>query len=196
MNKLAYQTWYTETSDYRPSQLSNTITEPSQESSTVLVHNRSTPLGIEEKILALRHIGLLDPSWPSVYPRQDTCRGQQLQSIPHADLAAMLGNLLQRWLSDVEALNLRTQPDNGLNFFGGVRLSGDDKESSEEVGRNAVRRSNVVGATDNSVATVGGEDNDGGNGGFKGPVQVSEAFNVKHVDLKKLWLSDKLQNNG
>jgi len=97
----------------------------------------------------------------------------------------MLCNLLQRRIGDVEAFYLCTQPDNGLDFFGGVRLSGDDKKSGKEVGRNAMRRDNVVGATDDGVSTVGGEDNDGGDGRFESPIQVSEAFDVKHVDLER-----------
>lgn len=65
-------------------------TFPLQEPPTILVHNRSAPLSIEEKILALRHIGFLDTTWPSIYPCKNTRGREQLQCIPHANLAAML----------------------------------------------------------------------------------------------------------
>ena len=34
-----------------------------------------------------------------------------------------------------------------------------------------------------TLPTVGGEDDDRGNAGFKSAVKVGEAFDVKHVDL-------------
>lgn len=77
----------------------------------------------------------------------------------------------------------RAQPDNSLDFIGAVGLRGDDKKTGKEVRRNTVGRANVVGASDDSVSTVGGKDNNRGDGGLEGPVQVSEAFNVEHVDL-------------
>ena len=36
---------------------------------------------------------------------------------------------------------------------------------------------------DDTVASVGRKDDDGGDGGLKRPVQVGEALDVQHVDL-------------
>ena len=41
----------------------------------------------------------------------------------------------------------------------------------------------VVGAADGAFSAVGGEDDDGGDGGFEGAVEVSETFDVEHVYL-------------
>lgn len=156
---------------------------PLQESPTILVHNQSAPLSIEEKILALRHIRFLDTAWATIYPCKDTCGREQLQRIPHANLAAVLCDLLKCWVSDVDVFDSRAQPDDGLDLFGVVGLGGDDEESSEEIRRDTMRCGDVVGATDDSVAAVRGEDDDGRDGGFESPVQVSEAFDVEHVNL-------------
>ena len=112
---LSYQTWYTDNSDLfpffarfhrispttpsnqrnkrrrkkNPSSKGKKIVSFLQELSTVLVNNRSTSLGIEEKILALCYVGFLDSTRASVDSCKDTRWGQQLQGIPHADLAAM-----------------------------------------------------------------------------------------------------------
>ena len=40
-----------------------------------------------------------------------------------------------------------------------------------------------VGPSDLGLAAVGGEDDDGGDGGLEGAVEVSEALNVQHVHL-------------
>lgn len=47
-----------------------------------------------------------------------------------------------------------------------------------------MRGDEVVGAADGAAAAVGGEDHDGGDGGFEGAVEVGEAFDVEHVDLE------------
>ena len=64
-----------------------------------------------------------------------------------------------------------------------VWLCGNDEESGKEIGGNTVGRTNVIGAADDGVSTVRSEDNDGRNRGFEGPVQISETFDVKHVDF-------------
>ncbi len=40
-----------------------------------------------------------------------------------------------------------------------------------------------LGASNDGFAPVCGEDDYGSDGGFQGPVQVREAFNVQHVNL-------------
>ena len=40
-----------------------------------------------------------------------------------------------------------------------------------------------IGPSDLGLAAVGGEDDDGGDGGLEGAMEVSEALNVKHVHL-------------
>ena len=45
----------------------------------------------------------------------------------------------------------------------------------------------VGGAADGDQAAVGGEDDDGGDCGFEGAVEVGEAFDVEHVNLV-CWL--------
>jgi len=62
-------------------------------------------------------------------------------------------------------------------------VRGDDENAGEEVGGDAVRGDDVFGAADGAFAPVGGEDDDGGDGGFEGAVEVGEAFDVEHVDL-------------
>ena len=61
----------------------------------------------------------------------------------------------------------------------------DDEDASEEVGRDAVGSDDVFRAADGASASVGGQDDDGGYGGFESAVQIGEAFDVKHVDLGK-----------
>lgn len=95
----------------------------------------------------------------------------------------MLRDLLQRRLADGQALGLGPQADDGLDFVGGVGHGGDDEQAGEEVGGDAVRGDDVVGAADGAAAAVGGQDHDGGDGGFEGAVEVGEAFDVEHVDL-------------
>lgn len=65
----------------------------------------------------------------------------------------------------------------------------------------AVKPHSQQGATlpDDTVASVGCKDDDGGNRRFQGPVQVGEALDVQHVDLidkEYTWnqLSDALIN--
>ena len=64
-------------------------------------------------------------------------------------------------------------------------MRGDDEQAGEQVGGNAVGGDDVFGAADGGFASVRGEDYDGRDGGFEGAVQVGEAFDVEHVDLKK-----------
>ena len=59
----------------------------------------------------------------------------------------------------------------------------DDEKACKEIRRDAMRGDDVVSASDGGFAAVGGKDHDGGYRGFKGAVQVCEAFNVKHVHL-------------
>ena len=46
-----------------------------------------------------------------------------------------------------------------------------------------MRTDDVVRASDDAFASVGGEDDDGGDGRFESAVKVGEAFDVQHVDL-------------
>ena len=65
----------------------------------------------------------------------------------------------------------------------GVGQSPDNQQPVQQVQRNAMRRVDVLSTPDQALATVGGEDHDGGNGGFKGAMEVGKTFNVKHVDF-------------
>ena len=58
-----------------------------------------------------------------------------------------------------------------------------DEHAIKEVDRDAVGREDVRGASDGADAAVGGKDDDRGEGGFQGAVEVGEAFNVQHVHL-------------
>ncbi len=51
-----------------------------------------------------------------------------------------------------------------------------------------MRGDDVLGAADGAAAAVGGQDHNGGDGGFEGAVEVGEAFDVEHVDLGA-WVS-------
>ena len=46
-----------------------------------------------------------------------------------------------------------------------------------------MRTDDVVGASDDAFASVGGENDDGGDGRLESTVKVGEAFDVQHVDL-------------
>lgn len=95
----------------------------------------------------------------------------------------MLGDLLEGTVGEVEAFRLGAQADDGLDLLRVVGVRGDDEEAGEEVWGDAVRGDDVARTADDSVAAVGGEDDDGGDGGFEGAVEVGEAFHVEHVDL-------------
>lgn len=95
----------------------------------------------------------------------------------------MLGEFFNSWFGDGEAFCLGAEADDGLDFIWAVGVGGDDEEAGEEIGGNAVCSDDVFGAADGAFATVGGENDDGGYGGFEGAVEVGEAFNIEHVDL-------------
>lgn len=157
---------------------------PLQELSAVLAHNHSAPLGVEEQVLALDHIRLLDSSRSPIHSCEDARRGQQLQSIPHADLAAMLADLFKGAFGDIETLGPCAQPDDRLDLVWRVSVGGDDEKAGEEVCRDAVGGCDVVGAADDRVAAIRGQDHDGRDGGFKRPVKIRKAFDIEHVDLE------------
>lgn len=65
------------------------------------------------------------------------------------------------------------------NFGRSVGVCGNDEEAGQEVGGDAVGGDEVgVGAADGGLAAVGGENDDGGEGGFEGAVEIGEAFQV------------------
>lgn len=66
--------------------------------------------------------------------------------------------------------------DDRADLGAGVGMCGDDEEAREEIGRNAVGCDEVVGAADSGLAAIRGEDDDGGDRGFQGAVEVGEAF--------------------
>ena len=152
----------------------------------LLSHDRRTSLRIQEEIFAFDNICLLDTAWSPVDARKYARRRQELQRVSHADLAAMLGDLIESPIRDVEAFCSCAESDDRLDLIGRVGVGGDDEKAGEEVLRNAVGSGDVVGAADDGVSAVRGEDNDGRDGGFKGAVQVGEAFDVKHMDLRQL----------
>ncbi|GMG08036.1 unnamed protein product [Aspergillus oryzae] len=71
-------------------------------------------------------------------------------------------HLVEGGIGNVETFCLGAKANDGLDLVGRVRVGGDDEEASEEVRGNAVCGADVVGAADDSVAAVGGEDNNGG----------------------------------
>lgn len=70
-------------------------------------------------------------------------------------------------------------------------MGGDDEEAGKEVGWHAVSGGKVTSTADDGFAAVRGEDYDWGDGGFEGAVEVGEAFDVEHVDLRRGSLLDK-----
>lgn len=127
----------------------------------------------------MQHIDLIPPT----RPRHDTARRQQLQRIPQGHPDPRIRHLLESRLGDLQSLGLHPNPDDALDLFGLVSVRGNDEEARQEVGRNAVRGDDVFGAADGAHAPVGGEDDDGGDAGLEGAVEVGEAFDVEHVDL-------------
>lgn len=95
----------------------------------------------------------------------------------------MLGEFFNSCFGDGEAFCLGAEADDGLDLIWVVGVGGNNKEAGEEIWGYAVRGDDVFGAADGTFASVGGENDNGGNGGFEGPVKVGEAFNVQHVDL-------------
>ena len=102
----------------------------------------------------------------------------------------MLRHLVQCRLRDGQALRARSLADDEFDFFGVVGVGGDDEETGQEVRGHAVRGDDVFGAADGAAAPVGGEDDDGGDGGFEGSVQIGEAFDVEHMYLSSLSYGD------
>lgn len=88
--------------------------------------------------------------------------------------------------SNGETLGARAETDNGADFGGGVGMCGNDEEARQKVGWKAVGGDEVGGTADGAAAAIGGEDDDGGDGGLEGAVKVGEAFDVEHMDLEKL----------
>lgn len=138
---------------------------------------------VDKQVLALGDVVHVDAAGSAVCTGEDTGRGEKLECIPQAGLAAVFGHLVESCVGDVEALCLGAQADNGLDFLRGVRVGGDDEQAREEVGRNTVRGYNVVGAADDGVAAIRRQDDNRGDGGLEGAVEVGEAFNIEHVDL-------------
>lgn len=95
----------------------------------------------------------------------------------------MLGEFFNSWFGDGEAFCLGAEADDSLDFIWIVGVGGDNEEAGEEIGGDAVCSDDVFCAADGAFATVGGQNNDGGYGGFEGAVEVGEAFNIEHVDL-------------
>lgn len=95
----------------------------------------------------------------------------------------MLGEFFNSCFGDGEAFCLGTEADDGLDFIWIVGVGGDNEEAGEEIGGNAMCSDDVFGAADSAFATVRGQNDDGGYGGFEGAVEVGEAFNIEHVDL-------------
>lgn len=99
--------------------------------------------------------------------------------MPRESIESRLGE------ADEGRFGLGSESDDVLDLVGFVRSCGNDEESGEEIGRNAVSGGNtvVVGAPDRTSASVRGENHDGRQTGFESSVEIGEAFNVEHVDL-------------
>lgn len=90
-----------------------------------------------------------------------------------------------------DPFDARAQVDDGADFVCGVRIRGDDEEAGEEVRGDAVGVGGGVGSgggvggggADGDFAAVGGEDDDGRDGGFERAAEVGEGFEVEHVHL-------------
>ena len=125
-----------------------------QELAAVLVDNHCAAFRIQEKVFTLGDVSGLNATRMAVDTRQDARRSEQLQSISQADLAAVLGDLIQGRISDNETFRLRTEPDDGLDLVGAVRGGGDNEETREKIRWDSVGGADVVSAPDDCVAAV------------------------------------------
>lgn len=101
--------------------------------------------------------------------------------------------LFERVRLDREPFNLEPSLQHRLDLVPRVRHRPDNHAPVEQVDRDPVRRDDpfaavrarfVLGPADRAQAAVGGKDDVGRDGRFESAVQVSEGFDVEHVDLQ------------
>lgn len=158
------------------------------ETARALRHDVRTASRIDEEVFTLRDIGFFNAVWTPIHLGKDTSWRQELESVPQANLGAMLCNLFKRTVGDLETFRFCTKTDNSLNFFWVVWFRRDNEKSREEIWGDAVGSHNVASSAHDGITSVGSEDNDRGDGRFKGAVEIGKAFNIKHVDLQMLAL--------
>ena len=175
-----------------------------------------TPASIPEESDSLLHIGAADHAVLAASCASENASGsKQLQRVAQTDLHTLRREHLESLGAETGAdgeglwrgrcgglfcelrsgrgseLQTRARLDDCADFRRRVRVCGDDEESREEIGGNAVC-ADEAGihwcqgrgcAANGGEAAVGGEDYDGRDARFQRAVEVGKAFNVKHVDL-------------
>lgn len=145
-------------------------------------HQPGAPPRINKQLLTLLHLLLPNLLLP-IDLGQDVRGREELQGVAQADGDAVVGDASEGRVRDGETLGLGAQAHNRFDL---VRLVGGgrhDQQAGEQVRGDAVRGGDVFRAADGASAAVRGEDDDRGDGGFEGAVEVGEGFDVEHVDL-------------
>ena len=92
------------------------------------------------------------------------------------------------WAVDVlrtlhDSFCLGSDFNNLFHFLWGVQHVPNDYHVVQKVKRDVMRRGAVLSIPDDTDASVGCKDDDGGNRRFQVPVQVGETLDVQHVDF-------------
>mmetsp|Transcript_30037 Transcript_30037/g.64108 ORF Transcript_30037/g.64108 Transcript_30037/m.64108 type:complete len:552 (+) Transcript_30037:87-1742(+) len=147
----------------------------------LFLEDLGTSLSVAEEEVGLLDVVLLH--FRAVLGRGDHLRRrQQLHRVSQARLIAQVTQEAEGTFLDLNLLDLRPQGQDLNNFLRGVGQRSDDHEPVQEIHWDAVRGGHV-GAANVAHASVGGKDDDRGQGGLQRAVQVGEALDVEHVDL-------------
>mmetsp|Transcript_3864 Transcript_3864/g.17004 ORF Transcript_3864/g.17004 Transcript_3864/m.17004 type:complete len:483 (-) Transcript_3864:42-1490(-) len=138
-------------------------------------------LCVQEEIAHLLEVAQ-DDLLPSVGLRHHRRGRQQLHRVPQRRRVADLAEPSERFLIHAKSLDGGAHRENLHHLLRRVRKCPDDDQTVQKIDGNAVRRGHVR-ALDLADAAVGGEDDDGREGGFQRAVEVREALDVQHVNL-------------
>lgn len=108
---------------------------------------------------------------------------EELDGVSERGVDARLCDFENGVVIDRQAFGLGADADNALNFIEGVRQGANGQQTVEQIDGDTVGRDDIFCAADGAHAAVGGKDDDRGQRGFEGAVEVGEAFNVEHVDF-------------
>eukprot|EP00756_Hemistasia_phaeocysticola_P008403 Hpha_TRINITY_DN14610_c2_g17::TRINITY_DN14610_c2_g17_i1::g.48399::m.48399 len=113
---------------------------------------------------------------------KDGGRGEELSGVTKSRTLSNFAEHLHRLLVQLQTLDLGPDVNDLHQLLPRVGHGFDDEETVQQVDRDTVRGLHVS-ATDGGHATVGGEDNDGGESRLKSLVEECETLDIKHVHL-------------